>query len=246
MPGALMRDRSRPSRRVCTVAALSAALVGATAAAGCLRAADPATHTPATASAPARGCADRVREATIDSVLQDTALNRKWAAYMASDTGWTGGDSVYVYAVPHLGTLWTFSDAFIGNVLPNQQRDAWSWIYHNILVVSNHGGFRVVTGGTARDRRPIVSAPTRKFYLLLGGIVEGSIFQAIFQERHTTGVGSLDNVPIGSVIGTFALPSLRLLPRLADGPCLPRDPMGLIHSSFRCLDVHLRRELVRS
>jgi len=176
-----------------------------------LRAADPATHAPATASATARSCADRVREATIDSVRQDAALNRKWAAYMASDTGWTGGDSVYAYAVPRLGTLWTFSDAFIGNVLPNQQRDARSWIYHNILVVSAHRGFRVVTGGTVWDRRPIVSAPTRKFYLLLGGIVEGSIFQAIFQERHTTGIGSLDNVPIGSVIGTFALPSLRLL-----------------------------------
>ncbi len=144
-------------------------------------------------------------------MLQDTALNRKWSAYMASDTGWTGGDSVYAYAVPALGTLWTFSDAFIGNVLPDKQRDAQSWIYHNILVVSNHRGFRVITGGTLREQRPIVAAPARKFYLLLGGIVEASIFQAIFQERHTTGVGSLDNVPIGSVIGTFALPSLRLL-----------------------------------
>jgi len=168
-------------------------------------------HEPATASTTGSSCADHVREATIDSVRQDTPLDRKWAAYMASDTGWTGGDSVYAYAVPKLGTLWTFSDAFLGNVLPDRQRDAQSWIYHNILVVSDHRGFRVVTGGTARDRRPIVSAPSGKFYLLLGGIVEGSIFQAIFQERHTTGVGSLDNVPIGSVIGTFSLPSLRLL-----------------------------------
>jgi hypothetical protein len=160
-------------------------------------------------------CATRASELSIGSVRQDGELDQKWASYIASDKGWTGGDSVYAYVLPGGRRLFSFSDSFIGNLLPGDRRPAYNFIYHNLFVVSGPRGFQLITGGTAKDRQAIVSAtPIAKgyhFYLLLGGIVERTTFQAVFMERLRTGPFSLDNVPVASVIGTFSLPSLRLL-----------------------------------
>ena len=179
-------------------------------AAGCgsAHAATPAgttSHAPATTT-----CAARVATARVASAAPDRALDQKWSSYVTSDAGWTGGDSVYTYALGGAGTLYSYADSFIGGVTANRRKV--KLIYHNLFVVDGPGGMRLVTGGTPADPQPLVTAPYGKdFYLGLGGIVEGGQFQELFMERDQVGTGSLDNVPVGTVIATFSLPALQLV-----------------------------------
>jgi hypothetical protein len=151
-------------------------------------------------------CAVRARQASVGRVEPDVQLNTAWARYVASDKGWTDGDSVYSYSVPGLGTLWSFSDSYLGGLLPHGRR--LPGIYHNLLVVWDGRSFRVVTGPHGS---PLVGPQNgRTFYLAAGGVVVGTTFDEFLVEELRTGPGSLDIRPVGTVLASFALPTLQL------------------------------------
>lgn len=210
VPGA--PGRALPRRLRVEGAIPAAMLAFASAAAGC----SVTTGGPAVAAESRLTCAAHVRAATLRTVTADAPLDRQWSNYVRSNTGWTGGDSIYAYAVPGTGTLWTFADSFVGGLLPGNRRQTTgpqaSRILHNLFVVSGRAGFRVITGGTSQAPQPLIGprhSPT--FYLSLGGAVEGRVFQEILSVRRWVGSQSLDNIPVGAVLATFALPSFKLL-----------------------------------
>jgi len=176
---------------------------------GCLFSATAAKKLGAGSAPTTLSCPQRLREATVYAIDPDSTLDDKWTSYVDSNTGWTGGDSVHAYAVPQVGTLWTFSDSFETGVLPDNHRSGY--IINNVFVVQTDKGYRLITGGTPEHPTPIVADKDRYFYLLLAGIVEGPVFQGIFMERRQTGHASLDNYPVGAFVGTFAIPSFKLL-----------------------------------
>jgi hypothetical protein len=182
--------------------ALLATCCSATARAGI----DPVRAQP---SAAAR-CAEVAREAVLTDVSSDAALNEEWARYVSTDAGWTDGDSVFAYAVPGLGVLWTFADAYVSGLLANGTRERG--VYHSLFVVSDGGRFKVMLGGTAARPTDLLGPRNGPiFYLSLAGIVEGPIFQELFTEERRVGANSLDFVPERTLVATFALPSLRLI-----------------------------------
>lgn len=187
--------------------AAAAAAAGGLLAAACTGA--PAATPTTSASAGSPSCQASARGAALTSFSPDTALDHRWASYLDSGKGWTGGDSVYTYPLPDGSTLYTYADSFIAGLVGHRHQK--KLIYHNLFVVDGPTGFRLVTGGTPANPAELISAPYGKdFYLALGGSVNGDQFQAIFMERLQTGPGSLDNAPVGSVLATFSLPSLSL------------------------------------
>jgi hypothetical protein len=197
--------RRRPGAWVAT-----ATVAGGLLCAACTTAPAATTGPSTSATTTLAACQASARGATVSSVEPDHALDDLWSNYLSSGKGWTGGDSVYTYTLPDGSTLYTYADSFIrGLVGDHHQRKL---IYHNLFVVDGPGGFQLVTGGTAANPAPLIAAPYGKdFYLALGGSVDSDQFQAIFMERFQNGPGSLDNVPIGSVIARFSLPALSLL-----------------------------------
>lgn len=202
------RARRRVFRLPATFATLGVLVSACASGSGPVRPVVAVRHMPSWAAIP---CPARVRQAVVTSVTADAGLDRAWRSYVRSNVGWTGGDSVYAYSAPDVGTLWTFSDSMVGGILAGNHRER-GIIYHNLFVTQDRSGFHLVYSGTSQQRSSMVNAAYGKdFYLALGGIVEGPVFQAIFMERLQTGHFSLDNVPIGSIIATFSVPGFRLL-----------------------------------
>jgi hypothetical protein len=156
-----------------------------------------------------RSCAVRAAAATIGPVAVDTGLEGMWAGYMATNKGWTGGDSVFAYDIPLLGRLWTFSDAYVGGLVANGKRK--SGIHHSLFVVqSTKGAFRV--RWRERDNTTLVGpANGPVFYLSLSGAAGAKEFQELLTVRRRFGEESIETEPIGTVLATFALPSLDLV-----------------------------------
>jgi hypothetical protein len=160
-------------------------------------------------SAAAR-CTELAKKAFLATVGPDTTLNDEWARYVSTDAGWTDGDSVFAYAIPKLGVLWTFADSYVSGLLANGTRK--SGIFHSLFVLSVGGRFKVLLGGTTGHRTDLLGPRNGPiFYLSLAGIPEGSIFQELFTEERRVGASSLDFVPVRTLVATFALPSLRLI-----------------------------------
>jgi hypothetical protein len=160
-------------------------------------------------SAAAR-CSELAKKALLATVGPDATLNDEWARYVSTDAGWTDGDSVFAYAIPKLGVLWTFADSYVSGLLANGTRG--TGVYHNLFVVSDGGRFEVAVGGTAARPTDLLGPRNGPvFYLSLAGIVEGPVFQELFTEERRLGVGSLNFVPERTLVATFELPSLRLI-----------------------------------
>jgi hypothetical protein len=194
--------RSAPRRRL-ALATCAVALVGGAIAVGL---AVSGASSPA-AEKPPVPCSVRAREASLVSVVPDAGLNRAWSEYVATNKGWTDGDSVYAYAVPGLGTVWSFADSYVGGLLRDGGR--LPGIYHNLFVVSHGNSYRVVTGPHST---PLVGPRNGLiFYLPAGGAVSGSTFDEFLVEELRTGQESLDIRPIGTVLASFELPSLQLV-----------------------------------
>lgn len=161
-------------------------------------------HHPA---APASTCQAAAQRARVTSVVPDAQWDSVWASYVATNTGWTDGDSVYAYSVPQVGRLWTFADSYIGGLNPDGSRKPGIW--HNLFVTQGAHGFRVITGP---DNMPLVGPRSGKlFYLSSGGADEGATFQEFLVEWRRVGQPSLAITPIRTVVATFAVPSFHLL-----------------------------------
>jgi hypothetical protein len=168
-------------------------------------------------------CPVRARKASVASVVPDTGLNRAWSSYVATNKGWTDGDSVYAYAVAGLGTVWSFADSYVGGLLGDGGR--LPGIYHNLLVVSDGSSFRVVTGQHAT---PLVGPRNGStFYLPAAGALSGSSLDEFLVEELRTGPGSLDIRPVGTVLASFDLPSLRLT-----GVAAVRGGVGVLWGAY--------------
>lgn len=144
-------------------------------------------------------------------MTKDRSLDRSWQVYGNSGRGWTGGDSVHAYRLGPDRVLWSFADSFLGPLEPNGSR-AGGPIYHSMFVLEGPRSFSVVLGGTAKHRLPLVVAHRRlDSYLGLAGILRSGRFQEIFMERRHDGPGTLDSVPLRTVVATFSLPKLSLV-----------------------------------
>lgn len=175
----------------------------------------PTTATGATRN---QSCQQLVSEARVTSGGPDKRLDNSLNAYISTGKGWTGGDSGYAYQVKGVGTVWTYADSIVGGLVGKQIRGGT--FLHNLILVNNGGRWRVVTGGTAQQRLPLVGpAHASDFYLSLGGVVDSAGLQVFFTQRLWVGAGLLDNIGVKTVIATFALPGLTLrgLVPLADG-----------------------------
>jgi hypothetical protein len=154
-------------------------------------------------------CRQLVATARITSEGPDKRLDGSLDAYIATGKGWTGGDSGYAYQVNGLGTVWTFADSLVGGVLGRHRRGGV--FLHNLIVVSDAGHWRVVTGGTPQHRLPLIGpVHASDFFLSLGGTVDSAGLQVFFSLRQWAGAGILDNIGLQTLIATFSLPGLVL------------------------------------
>jgi hypothetical protein len=221
--------RSRSSARAALVSlSLLAAAAGLSACVGSTRAADvPGKGAPIGDQLSAqRSCAERASEATIGPVKADSKLDSLWTGYMSTNKGWTGGDSVFAYDIPSLGRLWTFADAYVGGLETGGQRK--SGIHHSMFVVqSPTGAFRV---RWREYGNPTLVGPANGpvLDLSLSGAPGAREFQELFTVRRRFGEESIETEPTGTVLATFALPSLDLIASKAVGG----DPHSVVWGSY--------------
>lgn len=174
----------------------------------------------------ATSCAVRAARASIGPVKPATNIDELWANYVATDKGWTGGDSVYAYNVPGLGRLWTFADSYLGDIVDGE-RPAGT-IHHSLFIVQGAAGFRAI-GGENGQRQLIGPDFGPVLDLSLGGtVVSKSRFEELFTKRRRYGGASLDTAPVANVLATFSLPSLALVGEKQVGG----DPTRITWGSF--------------
>lgn len=157
-------------------------------------------------------CATRAQDTTVVKVAQDTALDQAWATYGDTGAGWTGGDSVHAYAVGRSEVLWAFADSFLGPIGPGGTRPPTEPLIHSLFVRQSGDRFSTVTGGSAG--RPVALVRPHQphaIYLTLGGLRSGDRLQEFLLEDHTSPSGAVAEEPAGTLLATYALPSLRRL-----------------------------------
>lgn len=157
-------------------------------------------------------CSVRAAATTVIKVAQDTALDRAWSAYADTDEGWTGGDSVHVYPLGDDSLLWTFADSFLGPIGPGGTRSSTAPLYHSLFVTQNGDDFQTVVGGTpARPASLVTTSNPDDVYLSLAGLRTRTELQQFLLEDLAPPGTRLTQVPTGTVLATYALPSLRQL-----------------------------------
>src|SRR5215475_3786477 len=109
------------------------------------------TGSPAAAAgpAPAATCGTTPTVTAAPATDYDQAFN----AYGDTSGAWSGADSTYSVALPGDRELWAFSDTLIGNVNAGGSgqggsRPSDTPFVNNSFVVTNHGQFQTVIGGT--------------------------------------------------------------------------------------------------
>lgn len=175
-------------------AAVDAPAAHAQASAGHTAQCDPSTPPQVTASAPASA--------------YDDAFNHY------GDTGgqWSGADSTFSARLPGGRELWSFSDTLIGPVNADGSRPADTPFVNNSFVVTDHGRFSTVIGGSAQaPAANAVPDDPSAWYWSGDPTVSGQYLEVPYLEFHRTGTGPFDFAFLKNVLGRFDAHTLRLI-----------------------------------
>ncbi len=135
-----------------------------------------------------------------------------FTAYGNSSGAWSGADSTYSTDLPGDRELWSFSDTLIGPVNPDGSRSPETPFVNNSFVVTRHGDFHTVIGGTAADPRSVVASSDPQAWYWSGDPVRaGARLQIPYLQFHRTGTGPFDFAWQRNVVATFDAQNLRLL-----------------------------------
>lgn len=157
-------------------------------------------------------CPARAAATAVVHVRQDTALDRGWTAYGNTGAGWTGGDSVHAYGDGAGAVLWTFADSFLGPLGPGGTRPPTEPLIHSLMVVQRGDRLSTITGGS--PGRPVALVRPHQYrtiYLALDGLEAGGRLQEFLLADGTSPSGAITEEPAGTLLATYALPSLRRL-----------------------------------
>jgi hypothetical protein len=146
------------------------------------------------------------------SVTHATAFDDTWTTYGNTGQGWTGGDSVHAYALGPSTVVWGFADTFLGPLGPHGTRSPSAQLFHNVFVVQHGDQFQTLIGGIPGHLGSLViTSDPYQIFLTLAGLQTATTLQEFLLEDvippHTT----LREDPAGTLLVTYALPSLRRL-----------------------------------
>jgi hypothetical protein len=126
--------------------------------------------------------------------------------------GWTGGDGTYSVSLPDGRSVWIFGDTFLGTIKPDGSRARSTPFVHNSLVVQNGSRLSDLYEGSRPRFGAVVSAGnTGGFYWPGAGFVQEDKLRLFLLGFRSIGSGAWDFAYTGSVLATFALPSLSLV-----------------------------------
>jgi hypothetical protein len=166
----------------------------------------------ATASAsparPATGCDPAAFSATGAAPAAD--YDAAFTAYGDTGGAWSGADSTYSAPLPGDRELWAFSDTLIGPVNADGSRSPETPFVNNSFVVTRHGHFDTVIGGTPGDPESVVApADPDAWYWSGDPVVGGRTLQIPYLQFHRTGSGVFDFAWQQNVVATFDARTLR-------------------------------------
>jgi hypothetical protein len=157
-------------------------------------------------------CSTRVSQTAIVAVRKATAFDDTWTTYGNSAAGWTGGDSVHAYALGPDQVLWTYADSFLGPIGPHGTRSPAAPLYHNIFVVQRGDQFQTVVGGVpGKLGSLVITSDPYQIFLALASLQTTDRLQEFLLEDVIPPHQVLRQVPQGTLLVTYALPSLRRL-----------------------------------
>jgi len=157
-------------------------------------------------------CAQRAAATSVVSVTHATTFDNTWTAYADTAQGWTGGDSVHAYALGPQQVLWTFADTFLGPIGPHGTRSPSAPLYHNIFVVQQDDRFQTVIGGVPGHLGSLViTSDPYQIFLALASLQTANRLQEFLLNDDIPPHHKLRQVPTGTLLVTYALPSLRRL-----------------------------------
>jgi Fibronectin type III domain len=153
--------------------------------------------------------ADHASPAT---TMTAAALNSAFNAYGDAGGHWTGGDGTTSVAVSEGRVVWLFADTFLGTVNPDHSRAANSPLINNSAVVQNGTKLGMTLHGGSRAAPQALVMPTQpgEHLWVTDGTVESGVLRVFYNRYRKTGTGTLDFTLNGTVLATFALPSLGL------------------------------------
>jgi hypothetical protein len=166
-------------------------------------------------------CLSALETGVRPSAKPDRPLDRLWASYGNSATGWTGGDGGFCVLAPGEVRLWVFGDTFLGGLLPGGRRPRGAPMVHNTIVIQRANSFETLAGGTPAAPHSLLR-PRRaaEGYLFYSGpaLFHGSVLQLLLPEYHQEGSSLGTDHPAGSELVRLSYPSMRLLgiERLSD------------------------------
>jgi hypothetical protein len=138
--------------------------------------------------------------------------DRAFNTYGDTSGAWSGADSTYSTELPGDRELWSFSDTLIGPVAADGSRSPDTPFVNNSFVVTRHGRFQTVIGGTPADPKSVVAPAAENAWYWSGDpIVSGRILQIPYLQFARTGTGSFDFAWHKTVLARFDARTLKLL-----------------------------------
>lgn len=142
------------------------------------------------------------------AVSYDTAFN----SYGDTSGQWSGADSTYSTALPGDRELWSFSDTLVGAVDADGSRPADTPFVNNSFVITRHGQFRSVIGGTPSAPTSLVAPSDPNAWYWSGDpTVSGRNLEIPYLEFQRYGPGQWDWKWTGNVLARFDAQTLKLL-----------------------------------
>lgn len=130
------------------------------------------------------------------------------------DTGghWSGADSTYSAQLPDGRELWAFSDTLIGTVNPDGSRPASTPFVNNSFVLTRHGAFSTVIGGTPDAPEANAVPDDANAWLWTGDpTLSGDFLEVPYLEFQRFGTGQWDWGWKKTVLGRFDAQTLKLI-----------------------------------
>ena len=134
-----------------------------------------------------------------------------WAAFTATDGGWTGGDGTNSVLLPDGRTVWIFADTFLGTVNADRTRPTTTPLIHNALVVQDGATLTTLHGGTRSAPRALFApADGAAWYWPGDATVEGQTLRLFLLRFLRHGPEGWAWRWVGTNLASLRLPDLRV------------------------------------